>query len=85
MNLACGLLETSSVWDPVRTGESGDFVYRRHDDLAYAKVASRARVFELAGERDRLAWLHGGGVACPEIIEWRESAEEASRTMTAIP
>ena len=59
MNLAYGLLETSSAWVPVRSGESGDFVYRRHDDLAYAKVASRSRVADLASERDRLAWLHG--------------------------
>lgn len=71
MNFVYGLLEDSRAWVPIRSGESGDFVYRRHDDLAYAKIASRARIADLAGERDRLAWRHGRGVACPVIIDWR--------------
>ncbi|UGQ22231.1 APH(3'') family aminoglycoside O-phosphotransferase [Brucella anthropi] len=85
LNLEYGLLEDSRAWVSIRSGESGDFLYRRHDDLAYAKIASRVRIADLAGERDRLAWLHGRGVACPEIIAWRETEEGACLTMTAIP
>ncbi|MCA1439346.1 APH(3'') family aminoglycoside O-phosphotransferase [Ensifer sp. IC4062] len=72
-------------WTPVATGESGDPVYRRDDGLAYAKVAPSARSAELAGERDRLVWLNGRGVACPEVVDWRETGEGASLVMTAIP
>lgn len=71
-------------WVPVRTGESGDLVYRRDDGLAYAKIASAGRVADLAGERERLAWLHGRGVACPEVLDWREADEGACLVMTAI-
>ncbi|WP_255448320.1 APH(3'') family aminoglycoside O-phosphotransferase [Telmatospirillum sp. J64-1] len=74
-----------SGWSPVRRGESGDFVYRRNDGLAYAKIARTARAAELAAERDRLAWLQGRGIACPEIIEWGETGEGACLVMTAIP
>jgi len=72
-------------WTPVRNGESGDLVYRRSDGLAYAKIASAGRSAELAGERKRLLWLKGGGVACPEIIDWRETDQGACLVMTAIP
>lgn len=53
---------------PVRGGESGDFVFRRGDGHAFAKIAPASRRGELAGERDRLIWLKGRGVACPEVI-----------------
>jgi streptomycin 3"-kinase len=72
-------------WFPVRTGESGDRVYRREDGLAYTKWAPATRALELAGERDRLAWLHGRGIACPEIVDWRETEDGACLVMTAIP
>ncbi len=85
LNLAYELLEDSRAWVPVRSGESGDFVYRRDDGLAYAKIASPARVADLADERDRLTWLHGRGVACPEVIDWRATEKGACLTMTAIP
>lgn len=75
----------NSEWVPVQTGESGDFVYRRNDGAAYAKVATAARANELVGERDRLTWLHGQGVACPEVIDWHETEAEACLIMTAIP
>ncbi|EFI6542962.1 aminoglycoside O-phosphotransferase APH(3'')-Ib, partial [Escherichia coli] len=52
---------------PVRGGESGDFVFRRGDGHAFAKIAPASRRGELAGERDRLIWLKGRGVACPEV------------------
>lgn len=72
-------------WVPVRTGESGDLVYRRADGLAFAKIARPARAAELAGERDRLAWLHGRGVGCPEVIDWRDVEAGACLLMTAVP
>lgn len=71
-------------WTPVRTGESGDLVYRRDDGRAYAKIAPVARSLDLAGERDRLAWLQGRGVACPEVIDWRDDEDGACLIMTAI-
>lgn len=85
LQLASELLECSCNWVPIRNGESGDFVYRRNDDLAYAKISPLARVADLVGERERLTWLHGRGVACPEIIDWRETEEGACLVMTAIP
>ncbi|TDK31251.1 APH(3'') family aminoglycoside O-phosphotransferase [Rhizobium deserti] len=84
-DLVYGLLEDPSAWVPVRSGESGDLVYRHHDGRRYAKIASRPRLDGLVGERDRLAWLYGRGIACPEMIDWRETEEGACLTMTAIP
>ncbi|HBU6119410.1 TPA: aminoglycoside O-phosphotransferase APH(3'')-Ib [Escherichia coli] len=72
--------ESHSDWLPVRGGESGDFVFRRGDGHAFAKIAP-----ELAGERDRLIWLKGRGVACPEVINWQEEQEGACLVITAIP
>ncbi|EAW3905943.1 TPA: aminoglycoside O-phosphotransferase APH(3'')-Ib, partial [Escherichia coli] len=46
--------ESHSDWLPVRGGESGDFVFRRGDGHAFAKIAPASRRGELAGERDRL-------------------------------
>jgi streptomycin 3"-kinase len=71
-------------WAPVRTGESGDRVYRREDGLAYAKMVPAERSTDLAGERDRLAWLHERGFASPEVVEWRE-AENGSCLVSAVP
>jgi streptomycin 3"-kinase len=79
------LAHTSRDWARVKTGESGDLVYRREDGLAYAKVAPSARSADLAGERDRLLWLQGRGIATPEVIGWRETEEGACLIMTAIP
>ncbi len=70
---------------PVRGGESGDFVFRRGDGHAFAKIAPASRRGELAGERDRLIWLKGRGVACPEVINWQEEQEGACLVITAIP
>ncbi|MBE1221859.1 hypothetical protein IH561_23475, partial [Salmonella enterica subsp. enterica serovar Typhimurium] len=69
--------ESHSDWLPVRGGESGDFVFRRGDGHAFAKIAPASRRGELAGERDRLIWLKGRGVACPEVINWQEEQEGA--------
>lgn len=85
MKLVSELLEGSRAWVPIRSGESGDSVYRRDDGLAYAKISPLTRVTDLVGERDRLTWLRGRGVACPEIIDWRETENGACLVMTAIP
>ena len=77
--------ESHSDWLPVRGGESGDFVFRRGDGHAFAKIAPASRRGELAGERDRLIWLKGRGVACPEVINWQEEQEDACLVITAIP
>lgn len=66
------LRDSGSNWLPVGGGESGNIVFQRADTLAYAKIAPAARRAELAEERDRLIWLEGRGVACPEVISWRE-------------
>ncbi len=79
------LVHTRADWARVKTGESGDLVYRREDGLAYAKIASSARSADLAGERDRLLWLQGNGIAVPEVIDWREAEEGACLIMTTIP
>lgn len=74
-----------SGWIPVRNGESGHRVYRSTDGRLYAKAAPMSRSAELAGERDRLSWLHGRGVVCPEVIDWRDTEDGACLVMTAIP
>lgn len=75
--------ESHSDWLPVRGGESGDFVFRRGDGHAFAKIAPASRRGELAGERDRLIWLKGRGVDCPEVINWQEEQEGACLVITA--
>jgi len=80
-----GFLRRSGAhWSSVRTGESGDLVYRREDGRAFAKVASAARASELAGERDRMVWLEGRGIACPRVIDWREDETGACLVMTTV-
>ncbi|MDK4705325.1 APH(3'') family aminoglycoside O-phosphotransferase [Rhizobium sp. CNPSo 4062] len=79
------LAHTHGNWTRVKTGESGDLVYRREDGLAYAKIASSARSADLACERDRMLWLQGKGMAVPEIIDWHEVEEGSCLIITAIP
>ncbi len=86
MSRAFGLLSRERMaWVPVRTGESGDRVYRREDGLAYAKIVSAQRSGGLAGERDRLAWLHALGFDSPEVVDWREAEDGACLIMRAVP
>lgn len=86
MDWADALLDRRRLdWAPVRTGESGDLVYRREDGLAYAKIAPAARSAALAGERDRLIWLGARGIASPMVVDWREAEEGACLVMSAIP
>lgn len=66
------------------TGESGDFVYRRGDGHAYAKVATALRSEELSGERDRLLWLQGKGILVPEVIDWHVAEDGACLVTSAI-
>lgn len=72
-------------WVAVRTGESGDRVYRREDGLVYAKIAPAQRSADLIGERNRLAWLSAQGFVGPEIVDWREAEEGSCLEMTAVP
>ncbi|MXN48594.1 APH(3'') family aminoglycoside O-phosphotransferase [Shinella kummerowiae] len=86
MDLSSAFLDgLHSNWLPVRGGESGNIVFQRADAQAYAKIAPTAHRIELAEERDRLIWLKGRGVTCPEVISWREEQEGACLVMTAIP
>ncbi|MCF3933239.1 aminoglycoside 3'-phosphotransferase [Acuticoccus sp. M5D2P5] len=71
-------------WVPVRTGESGDAVYRSGDGAAaYAKIAAPGRERDLQCERDRLLWLEGRGIPCPHVLEWHE--DEACLVTAAVP
>ncbi len=36
-------------------------------------------------ERDRLVWLRDTGIACPQIIDWRETDDGVCVVMTAVP
>jgi streptomycin 3"-kinase len=74
-----------SDWVPVGTGESGDRVYRTEDGRAYAKLAPAERSTALAGERDRLAWLHAQGFASPEVLDWQEAEAGSCLVMSAVP
>ncbi len=79
------LLNLRSGWAPVHQGESGDRVFRSPDGRSYAKLATRSRTPELAGERDRLGWLAGRGIACPLPEDWRENEHGACLVMSAVP
>ncbi|HCG1306829.1 TPA: APH(3'') family aminoglycoside O-phosphotransferase [Pseudomonas aeruginosa] len=79
------LLDSRFNWVPVQTGESGDLIYQRDDGLAYVKLAPAARSVDLAGERDRLLWLHKRGITGPEVIDWHETEEGVRLTMTTVP
>lgn len=79
------LLDIRSGWTPVHEGESGDRILRIDDGRHYAKLAQGARAGELAGERERLVWLAGKGIACPEPVAWHENGNGACLIMSAIP
>lgn len=79
------LLDVRSGWTPAHEGESGDRVLRSADGRCYAKLARKHRAVELAGERDRLRWLAGKAIACPELLDWQENEHGASLVMGAVP
>ncbi|MFP4864674.1 phosphotransferase [Providencia rettgeri] len=70
---------------PVRGGESGDFVFRRGDGHAFAKMASPSAAVSSLESVTAFIWLKGRGVACPEVINWQEEQEGACLVITAIP
>lgn len=79
------LLDIRSGWTPAHAGESGDRVYRSANGTRYAKLAKGACALELAGERDRLQWLAGKGIACPALVDWLENERGACLVMSAVP
>lgn len=79
------LLDIRSGWTPAHEGESGDRVFCSADGRSYAKLAASPRAGDLAGERDRLDWLAGRGIACPAVSDWRENECGACLVMTAVP
>lgn len=72
-------------WIPVRTGESGDLVYRRSDGAAYAKIAAGANVDLLDGERRRIEWLATFGLGSPTVLDWIATGDGACLLMSAVP
>ena len=71
-------------WTRVDHGESGDAVYRRGDGIAFAKIAAGVAVTALDGERQRLQWLAGGGVAVPGVIDWIARGDTACLVTEAL-
>ncbi|MFC0675213.1 phosphotransferase [Brachybacterium hainanense] len=72
-------------WRPITGGESGDLVLRSPDGGRIAKVASPARGDELAGERDRLLWLHGTAIPSPAVLGWGTDVNGAMLLIEALP
>jgi streptomycin 3"-kinase len=75
---------TGQTWDPVLVGESAAAVFRRSDGVVFAKCAGRPGVHDLRDERDRLSWLSGTDVPCPEVADWLEYDAGACLVITAI-
>nr|WP_295922124.1 APH(3'') family aminoglycoside O-phosphotransferase [uncultured Dyadobacter sp.] len=71
-------------WVSVNNGESGDRVYRRTDDVAYAKISTGQGLAALSEERRRSAWLHSQNISCPEVLDWTVSGETACLVTRAI-
>lgn len=72
-------------WEPVDGGQSGAVVLRSPDGSRFAKQVGPGSVESLAGERDRLGWLHTQGLACPEVIDWSESETGAVLVTSTLP
>lgn len=77
-------LPPGKSWLAVGHGESGDSVYRRSDNAAFAKLSDRSAV-ALAGERRRLEWLSGLGLGSPEPLDWFEGGAGACLVTSAVP
>lgn len=78
-------LPAGREWTPVRRGESGDRVYRRSDDAAFAKVSTGPGAALLDGERRRIDWLAGSGLGSPDVLDWAASDGAACLVMSAVP
>jgi streptomycin 3"-kinase len=72
-------------WSPVTAGESGAAVFRSADGTRYAKCVPARDAADLAGERDRIAWLSGRGVPGPRVLDWRSGDAGACLTTSAVP
>ncbi|MCK2215473.1 APH(3'') family aminoglycoside O-phosphotransferase [Actinomadura sp. ATCC 31491] len=81
---ACrALLPAGEDWTPVGGGESGAGVFRSGDGSRYAKCVPGGREGELAGERDRVAWLAGQGVPGPRVLGWHVTAGAGACLVTS--
>ncbi len=65
-------------------GESGAAVFRRSDGCLFAKCVSHWAVSDLRDERDRVEWLGGTPVPCPELAGWHEADNGACLVTTAV-
>lgn len=82
------VLPAGVQWVPVNSGESGDRVYHRTDDTAYAKISSDKSAAALNDERQRCEWLYSQNIKCPEVVDWIVSDEAAclvTRPVTGVP
>lgn len=78
-------LPTGIQWLPVQQGESGDLVYRRSDNLAYAKIATGYRTLSLTAEKDRLIWLADKDFPTPKVLDWQEKETGHCMLISTIP
>lgn len=73
-------------WEPITLGNSAARVHRSPDGCRFAKTAATpAGVAELADERDRLAWLAGGPIAAPTVLDWITEDGTATLVTSALP
>lgn len=69
---------------PQTIGESGALVYRA-GDAHFIKSEPISPLAELPGEIERLRWLSGTGLPCPEVVDAADHAERHWLLMTALP
>ncbi|UCJ06660.1 APH(3'') family aminoglycoside O-phosphotransferase [Chitinophaga pendula] len=79
------LLPAGIHWVPVQHGESGDLVYQRSDEEAYAKISTGPRALSLAAEKDRLLWLADKDLPTPKVLDWIETATGSCLLISPIP
>lgn len=73
------------TWVATQQGESGDFIYKRSDGLAFAKVAAAHGAESLNEERRRTEWLAPFGLGCAQVLDWRAAPEGACLVTSAVP
>ncbi len=78
------LLADDADWTPVTTGLSGAAVFRSADGTRYAKHVPAEVAEELAGERDRTAWLAAQGVPGPRVLDFRSDGSGACLVTSAV-
>jgi streptomycin 3"-kinase len=77
-----------ATWTRVTSGESGAAVFRSPDGRQYAKSVPPEHESELAGERDRVAWLATTGIPGPTVLDWHAGGDGAylvTSTVDGIP